>query len=144
MKKLLFFVAMFCSIAITAQAATETCDCGAPVRITATAKEGYHFVQWSDGNTEKERVVTVSADAHYTAIFAPNIYKITFTDYLGNAIPGGGDYAYGTLIEFKGTTPTKPATAQHTYEFTGWNPTIVDRLVTKDESFAPVFQRDCK
>lgn len=73
MKKLLFFVAMFCSIAMTAKAATETCDCGTPVRITATAKEGYHFVQWSDGNTEKERVVTVSADAHYTAIFAPNI-----------------------------------------------------------------------
>lgn len=142
MKKLLFFVAMFCSIAMTAKAATETCDCGTPVRITATAKEGYHFVQWSDGNTEKERVVTVSADAHYTAIFAPNIYKITFTDYLGNAIPGaGGDYAYGTLIEYKGGfTPTKPATAQYTYEFTGWNPTIVDRLVTKDESFAPVFK----
>ena len=68
MKKLLFFVAMFCSIAMTAKAATETCDCGTQARITATAKEGYHFVQWSDGNTEKERVVTVSADAHYTAI----------------------------------------------------------------------------
>ena len=140
MKKLLFFAMMFFSIALTAQANSENCNCGDQVRITATPETGYHFVQWQDGNTENPRIVTVSADAHYTATFAPNIYKITFTDYQGNVIPGGGDYAYGTLIEFKGTTPTKPATAQYTYEFTGWNPTIVDRLVTKDESFAPVFK----
>lgn len=142
MKKLLFFAMMFFSIALTAQANSENCNCGDQVRITATPETGYHFVQWQDGNTENTRVVTVSADAHYTATFAPNIYKITFTDYLGNAIPGaGGDYAYGTLIEYKGgIIPEKPATAQYTYEFTGWNPTIVDRLVTKDESFAPVFK----
>lgn len=63
MKKLLFFAMMFFSIALTAQANSENCNCGDQVRITATPETGYHFIQWQDGNTENPRVVTVSADA---------------------------------------------------------------------------------
>lgn len=44
----------------------------ATATLTATAKEGYKFVQWNDGNTSNPRTITVTADATYTATFAEN------------------------------------------------------------------------
>lgn len=44
----------------------------ATATLTATAKEGYKFVQWNDGNTTNPRTITVTADATYTATFAEN------------------------------------------------------------------------
>ncbi|MCQ2271984.1 MAG: hypothetical protein MJZ72_04260 [Bacteroidales bacterium] len=44
----------------------------ATATLTATAKEGYKFVQWIDGNTSNPRTITVTADATYTATFAEN------------------------------------------------------------------------
>jgi len=44
---------------------------GSTTTITATANDGYHFVRWSDGNTERIRTITVTADAVYTAYFEP-------------------------------------------------------------------------
>ena len=43
---------------------------GSQVTITATAKEGYRFKDWSDGNTENPRLIIVSTEnAMYTAHF---------------------------------------------------------------------------
>lgn len=44
------------------------------VTIKATANSGYHFVKWSDGNTNATREVTVTGNATYTAIFAQDPY----------------------------------------------------------------------
>ena len=44
------------------------------VTIKATANSGYHFVKWSDGNTNATREVTVTGDATYTATFAQDPY----------------------------------------------------------------------
>lgn len=46
-------------------------NCGMTVRMTVRedAKSGYHFVRWSDGNTDPVRSVLVDGDANYTAIF---------------------------------------------------------------------------
>ncbi len=38
--------------------------------LTATANEGYEFAIWSDGNTENPRIVALSSDTTFTAIFA--------------------------------------------------------------------------
>lgn len=43
---------------------------GTKVTLTATANDGYHFVQWQDGVTTATREITVSCDATYTATFA--------------------------------------------------------------------------
>lgn len=43
---------------------------GATASLVATAKSGYEFVQWNDGDTNATRSVTVSADAVYVATFA--------------------------------------------------------------------------
>ena len=41
--------------------------------ISATANQGYHFVQWQDGNTDNPRTITVTADMTYTATFADGV-----------------------------------------------------------------------
>jgi len=43
---------------------------GTKVTLTATANDGYHFVEWQDGVTTETREITVSGDATYTATFA--------------------------------------------------------------------------
>lgn len=55
--------------------------------ITATPNIGYHFVQWSDGNTNASRTITISesdlsghvGSAVYTAQFALNAYETTIS-----------------------------------------------------------------
>ena len=42
---------------------------GSEVILTAIAQEGYHFVQWSDGNTEQVRRIIVTGNVNLTAIF---------------------------------------------------------------------------
>ena len=44
--------------------------CGEQVQVTATAKPGYHFEQWSDGNTDNPRWMDVLSDTDLVAIFA--------------------------------------------------------------------------
>ena len=44
-------------------------DEGTVTTIMATAKPGYLFVQWQDGNTQRIRTITVTGDATYTAYF---------------------------------------------------------------------------
>ena len=52
----------FGSVAVESDCSTAT--------LTATANEGYRFVIWNDGNTENPRVVSLSSDTAFTAIFA--------------------------------------------------------------------------
>ena len=65
---------------LTVQSADETqgttegggiYDEGTETTITATALPGYRFVQWSDGNTDNPRTITLTADLVLIAEFAP-------------------------------------------------------------------------
>ena len=42
---------------------------GTQVTLTATANSGYRFKEWNDGNTENPRVIIVTQDESYTAVF---------------------------------------------------------------------------
>lgn len=46
-------------------------DYGTEADIKAAANEGYTFVQWSDGDTNARRTITVTEDIALTATFAP-------------------------------------------------------------------------
>ena len=48
---------------------TQEPACNTPAIITATPNNGYHFVQWSDGNTDNPRTLTVAEDIELTAEF---------------------------------------------------------------------------
>ena len=104
-----------------------TADYNTPVEISATAETGYHFMQWSDGNTDNPRIVTVSADSTLTAQFASNQYTLTvLSDNEEQGTATGGTTAdYNTTVEITATAATG-------YHFTQWSDGNTDnpRIVT--------------
>ena len=68
-------------------------------QITATANQGYHFVQWSDGNTDNPRTLELTQDTILTAEFAvsysgqcgDNLYWAYDEDSKKISITGSGD-----------------------------------------------------
>ena len=92
-----------------------TYDYGTQVTLTATANEHYHFTQWSDGNTDNPRTISVEGDATYTAEFAIDQHTIAVTcDPLQGEVTGAGTYDYGTQV-------TLTATANAGYRFEQWS-----------------------
>ena len=67
---------------------------GSEAILTATPKEGYHFVRWSDGNTNATRTITVTENITLTAEFEINVYDVTLTAENGTVI-GSAKYAHG-------------------------------------------------
>lgn len=58
---------------------------GVTATLTATAKTGYKFKQWSDGNTSATRTVTVTGNATYTAVFERLYYDVNYDNLLSFA-----------------------------------------------------------
>ena len=113
---------------------------GSQICLAAIANEGYHFTQWNDGNTDNPRMVTVNADATFTAQFAANTYVVNVNSSntaMGSAM-GGGIFSYGqqTTIE---------ATPMPHYRFVEWddgvnsNPRVV--TITSDTIFTAMFEQ---
>ena len=69
----------------------------------------------------------------------PQKFTITWQDEDGNVIKTD-QVAQGTTPAFTGTTPTKPATNEYTYEFAGWLPKI--QPATKDMYYTTFFERN--
>ena len=120
-----------------------TYTAGSTITLTATAHEGYRFVQWQDGNTDNPRMVTIESDTVYTAIFEEVVpmqqYTVTVNannDTMG-MVYGGGTYDAGTVI-------TLTATANSGYRFVQWqdgtteNPRIV--TVESDITYTAFFE----
>lgn len=75
---------------------------GATATLTATANAGYEFVNWDNGSTNNPLIVTVTADAEYTAnfqaanginvTFGSNSWKANYTNsrYYSNAVQVAG------------------------------------------------------
>ena len=56
-------------VAIAPAAEGNRYEYGTQVTLTANANEGYTFVQWSDGDTNATRTITVTGDLTLTATF---------------------------------------------------------------------------
>ncbi len=113
-------------------------DYGTSATLIAIADEHYHFAQWSDGNTDNPRSVSVEEEATYTAIFAANKYTISATAENGY-VEGTGEYDYGT-------TATLTAIAAKHYHFVRWTDENTDNprleTVTQDMAFIAEFADD--
>jgi hypothetical protein len=80
----------------------------APVTLIATPYSGYHFLRWSDGNTQNPRYLAAVRDSSFTAIFVSNVSTIT----VSNANPdtdtisttGGAQMATGNKRTKSGIT----------------------------------------
>lgn len=135
-----FILLLALCLGATAMAQTSaTVDCGSSVQISATPATGWHFVEWNDHNVENPRIVTPAADITFTAIFAINQYTIVFKNY-DDAVLQSETLDHGAAVSYKGATPTKPATAQYTYTFSGWSPNI-EYTATEDAIYTAQFDQ---
>ena len=107
------------------------------ITITATPNKGYHFTQWSDGNTDNPRTIVITQDTTFTAEFAQNpTYNVTLYAENGT-VSGAGTYSEGDTI-------TITATANKGYKFKEWsdgnteNPRII--VVTEDIELTAIFE----
>ena len=98
-----------------------------------TAQYTYTFSDWTP------EITNVIADVTYTAMYkaAINEYTIKFVDEDGTVFQSS-KVAYGETPSFTGTTPTKKATAQYTYTFSGWTPEIAN--VTADATYTATYK----
>ena len=102
----------------------------------ATTQYTYTFSGWSPAVSE------VTGDATYTATYSSTVnqYNVTFVDEDGTTVlKAATAYDYGTAAAdiVKPANPTKAATAQYTYEFTGWTPAIAE--VTGDATYTATY-----
>ena len=113
----------------------------AQTTLTATPFYGFYFVQWSDGNTDNPRTLTVTSDVSLVAQFDSIHYNISAvsTNYAAGNVVGGGLHAYMSQV-------TLTAVPMPHYHFVQWTDSITDnpRLVTitGDTSFAAIFALD--
>lgn len=105
---------------------------------TATPKSGFEFNVWTMNEVTDEtkdeaetavtpKDVTVKAGskttffAHFKSI---PTYTVTWKNWDGAVLEKDEKVPYGATPEYNGETPTKPATEQYTYTFTGWTPEV--------------------
>lgn len=99
---------------------SKTVSCGSDVEIQAVPDAHYHFVQWSDGNTDAQRTVTVNEAMILTATFAEDTYY-TLTLGVKIAIIEGehadGKYYEGDVVKIQAV----PDAADQCEEFKYWS-----------------------
>jgi uncharacterized protein (TIGR02145 family) len=98
----------------------------------ATAQYTYTFNGWD------KAITTVTEATDYTATYSSvvNKYEIKFVNYDGEELQSE-ELDYGATPKYKGQTPVKPADAQYTYTFSGWEPEIAE--VTEPKTYTAQF-----
>lgn len=100
-------------------------DCGSSFQLEATPTNPdlYHFVRWSDENTDNPRTFSDIQEAlSLTAIFAHNDLTITFTvdAAIGEVQDAEGKPIESVSIPFGGKKKVKAVVKDDCYAFAGW------------------------
>ena len=113
---------------------------GSTVTLTATAKDHFRFVQWSDGDINAERTIILTSDTTLTAEFEAIMFTVTveWNAAMGSVI-GAGTFQEGTVIELT-------ASAIGGFSFFQWSDGNTDnpRTITVDGdlSLTAIFVQD--
>ena len=107
-----------------------TYDYGEYVAFSAVANTGWHFVQWSDGNTDIERQVKITGPVSFKAQFEKDYVPATYTFDFGKIGNGTvtADKPAGTYDE--GTEITLTATPETGWHFVKWSNEATTTTVT--------------
>ena len=84
--------------------------------LTATAVAPYHFVKWSDGNTQNPRTLVVDRDMVRTAIFGIDSFRVSLQadSITHGTFTGNGNYPYGSAASIV-------AIPYSGYQFSHWS-----------------------
>lgn len=93
---------------------------GATPTKSADEQYSYVFAGW------EPQVSEVHADVTYTATFTSTVnkYTVTWKNYNGEVLETDNDVLYGTTPSYDGAKPKKAGTAEVSYVFAGWTPSI--------------------
>ena len=118
-----------------------TCDKEPYYKLTAVSNYGYHFVQWSDGNTDNPRTIVLASDTAFTAEFAKNSYAIS----TASANPEWGTTAGDTTALYLEEVEIS-AIPNYGYHFVRWNDynTSNPRTIsmTGDKTYTAIFAKN--
>lgn len=94
----------------------------------STVSADYAFAGWSiDGSTVLSDL-TVNGDVDFIAVYTPSVrqYAVTFINW-DESVVDTRNYDYGTAAAnvVVPSNPSRPATAEYTYTFSGWDPAAV-------------------
>lgn len=109
---------------------------GATPTKAATAEFTYTFDKWTP------EVADVTGDVTYKATYTEtiNTYTVTWKNFDGTELEKDENVPFGTVPTYDGETPVKAKTAQYSYSFAGWDPTVaaVEGDVTYTAQFTEV------
>ena len=89
--------------------------CGTPAIIIATPNDGYLFSQWSDGNTDNPRTLTVTEDIKLTAQWTPNTNIPYIVNHYRQALDGTYPSTLKETENLMGTTAANVTPVVKTY-----------------------------
>ena len=108
--------------------------------LNATPDYGYHFVKWSDGNTDNPRTIELTQDITLTAEFVKNTYTISTT----SANPEWGITAGGSTLYLDNIVIS--ATPNYGYHFVKWNDNNTSNprtiSVTENKTYTATFAKN--
>jgi hypothetical protein len=113
---------------------------GETTRIVATTKEGYTFVKWSDGVTDKVRTITVTQDSSLVAVYEINTYslKVVSNDDNAGLALGDGTFKYGESAKIS-------AVPFDGYSFVAWSDSVKEAertiVMTSNLALSAIFQK---
>ena len=123
-----YIVTLSCNESHGTVTGSGTYNHGDTITLIATANEHYHFVKWSDGNTDNPRKYVVTSDATLTAEFTIDTHNVV-VNASNCTVAGAGTHNYGDTI-------TLTITPDEGYEFVKWSDGNTDNprtiIVTED------------
>ena len=112
------------------------------VTLSVSSDYGYHFTQWSDGNTDNPRTFVLTQDTTFTAEFAHN----PVITYIYNAQMGSVSGPTMTATGIAAENITFNATPYYGYHFVQWNDGNTDNprtiWLSQDTTFTAEFAYD--
>ena len=120
-------------------------ESGDVVYVEALPNDGYEFINWSDGETDKLRRITVTENitlhANFAEIVADTQYTLTLTAGTGGSVsasPSKATYNEGEMVVIN-------AVAEENYKFEKWNDGVLEarRVIEMNENktFHATFKR---
>ena len=113
---------------------------GSIASFTANANDGYKFVNWTKAgkevSTESTYSLIVTETVELVANFELKTYTVKFLNYDG-AVLQSSTVNHGETPVYSGKTPERPADAQYTYTFSGWDNAIA--AATGDQTYKAQF-----